>query len=127
MELPLSWAYVLAAIASLVEAVRTGQYVLLLGIPIAIGALFTVSFAPSGRLFLQTASRDPAIARPVRAIAGLVAKLSPLLPLLWPVAFLWLILTDHFVGAWLVDTYIVASNTIRWYRAEYLPSATHKP
>lgn len=121
MQLILSWGYVFAAIASAVVAVDTGEYRLLFGIPIAIGALSTVTFAPLARGLLETASQDTAIIRPIRGIAWLLVRFSFMLVFLWPVAFALLLFNGSFVGAWLIGTYIVSSNTIRWYRAAYLP------
>jgi hypothetical protein len=120
MRLFLSWAYALAAIASVVAALKTGQYGLFWGVPIAIGALFTVSFAPVARSVLLTAVRDTAVPAPLRAVARLLTRFSFALILLWPVSFTFLLFNDFLVGAWLVGTYIVASNTIRMYRAKYL-------
>ena len=122
MQLFLSWGYGLAAIASVVAALKTGQYSLLLGVPISLAALLVVvSLAPIARLILETASNDTAIPAPVRVIARFLTTFSFIVILLWPVTFCLLLFSDHFVGAWLVGTYVFASNTIRWYRAKYLP------
>ena len=121
MQLFLSWGYGLAAIASAVAALKTGQYSLLLGIPISLAALLIVSLAPIARNVLETASNDAAIPAPVRVIARFLTTCSFTVILLWPITFCVLLFSDHFVGAWLVGTYVFASNTIRWYRAKYLP------
>jgi len=121
MKLLLSWGYVLAAIASAAAAIKTGDYILLLGIPIAFSALFIVGFAPVARTILDTASKDIAIFRLFRAIAWVLVRFAWLMVLIWLLAFAALLFSDHFDGAWLVGTYIVASNTIRWYNAAYLP------
>lgn len=122
MKLILSWGYALAVIASLVAAFKTNHYSLLLGIPIAFSALFIVSLGPVARTLLDTASKDAAIFPPIRATAWLTARLSRWFFLISLIAFAVLLNSDHFVGAWLVGTYIVASNTIRWFQAAYLPS-----
>jgi len=121
MQLFLSWGYGIAAIASVVAALKTGQYSLLLGVPISLAALLIVSLSPIARSVLETASNDAAIPAPVRVIARFLAAFSFAVILIWPVTFCVLLFTDHFVGAWLVGTYVFASNTIRWYRAKYLP------
>jgi hypothetical protein len=121
MKLILSWGYVLAAIASGAAAIKTGDYRLLLGIPIAFSALFTVGLGPVARTILDTASKDAAIPRPLRAIAWVLVRFAWTIVLIWSLIFGALLFSDHFVGAWLVGTYIVASNTVRWYRAAYLP------
>ncbi|MGC1677871.1 MAG: hypothetical protein WA740_10080 [Candidatus Binataceae bacterium] len=117
----LSWGYVLAAIASGAAAIKTGDYRLLLGIPIAFCALFIVGFGHVVRTILDTASKDAAIPRGLRAIAWVLVRFAWTTILIWPLAFGALLFSDHFVGAWLVGTYIVASNTVRWYQAAYLP------
>jgi uncharacterized membrane protein YccF (DUF307 family) len=61
MQLFLSWVYWLAAIASAVAALRTRQYILLLGVPVAVAALPIVSLAPIARNLLETPSNDAAI------------------------------------------------------------------
>jgi hypothetical protein len=120
MKLFLSWGYVLAAIVSAVAAFKTGQYGLLWGVPISFAALPIVSLAPIARNILDTASLDAAIPAPVRAIARLLTRFSFAVILLWPAIYCVLLFTDHSVGAWLVGTYVVASNTLRWYRAKYI-------
>jgi hypothetical protein len=121
MELILSWGYVLAAVASAAAAIKTGQYILLFGIPIAVGSLFTVGAGPLVSTLLYTASKDLAIPRPIRATAWLLVRFSWTIVPLWSLAFVFLLFGNHFVGAWLVGTYIFASSSIRWYRAAYLP------
>jgi hypothetical protein len=125
MEFILSWGYVLAALASAVAAIKTGDYALLFGVPIAFSALFTVGFAPVVRTVLDAASTDPAFVRPIRAIAWLLRRLAWMIFLIWLLAFVALLFSEHFVRAWLVGTYIVASNTTRWHRAAYLPPHTY--
>ncbi len=122
MELLLSWGYALAAIASLMAALKTGQYSLLLGIPISVAALLIVSMASIVRNVLETASKDAAVPAPIRLIARFLTTFSFALVILWPVTLCVLLFSNHFVGAWLVGTYVFASNTIRWYRVKYLPS-----
>jgi hypothetical protein len=121
MKLILSWGYVLAAIASGAAAIKTDDYRLLLGIPIAFSALFTVGFGSIARTILDTASKDPAIPSPLRAIAWVLVRFAWTIVLIWSLIFGALLFSDHFVAAWLVGTYIVASNTVRWYQAAYLP------
>jgi hypothetical protein len=121
MQLILSWGFVLAALASAVAAIKTGDYRLLLGIPIAFGALLTVGAAPLVRTILDTASKDPAVPRPFRTIAWVLVRFAWMIILVWSMAFVALLFSDHFVEAWLVGIYIVASNTLRWYQAKYLP------
>lgn len=121
MKLILSWGYLLAAIASGAAAIETGDYRLLVGIPIAFGALFTTGLGPVARTILDSASKDAAIPRPLRAIASVLVRFAWTIVLIWPLFFGLLLFSDHFVGAWLVGTYIIASNAVRWYQAAYLP------
>jgi hypothetical protein len=121
MQLLLSWGYWLAAIASAVAALRTHQYILLLGVPIALAALPIVSLAPIARNLLNTASNDAAIPAAFRLLASLLVRYSFVVIILLPITFAVLLFGDHFVGAWLVGAYTFASNTIRLYRAKYLP------
>jgi hypothetical protein len=120
-QLFLSWGYVLAAIASVAAAFETGHYNLLWGIPISLAALPIVSLAPIARNVLETATKDAAIPAPVRLIARFLTNFSFAVTLPWLGILGVLSLTDHSVGAWLVGTYVFASNTIRLYRTRYLP------
>jgi hypothetical protein len=120
-KLFLSWGYVLAATASVAAAFETGHYSLLWGIPISLAALPIVGLAPIARNVLETAAKDAAIPPPIRLIARFLTNFSFALTLLWLGTLGVLSLTDHSVGAWLVGTYVFASNTIRSYRAKYLP------
>jgi hypothetical protein len=120
MQLLLSWGYLLAAIASLVAALKTGQYVLLWGIVISIAALPIVIMAPIARNILETAVHDLALPVPVRIFARFMRMFSVIGILLWPIIFGILVFKNNFIGEWLVGTYIFASNTVRRYRAKWL-------
>ena len=87
MKLILSWGYVLAAIASGAAAISTGDYRLLLGIPIAFSAFFTVGFGPIARTILDTASKDAAIPRPLRAIAWVLVRFAWTIVVIWSIVF----------------------------------------
>jgi hypothetical protein len=115
----LTWVPLLACLASLIAAIASSEYWLLLGIPVAlVGFVFPMAGKLVRRL-VDTAARDPAIPFLLRMTARFIRALSNALlaMILWSALFIVLLFSKHDIGAWLAGTYIISANSIRWFRA----------
>ena len=116
----LSWVPLLAALASVVAAIRWKNGWMLLGMPAAVfGFVAGASSISLVRPLLFTAQRDPAISLPLRLMAWMLSVLfRPIVgAFLGPILFAWMLFTDRQAAAWIVASYVISVHSVRVFRA----------
>jgi hypothetical protein len=114
----LSWTPFLVALASVIAAIASKNFWMLIGIPAAVIA-FVVGASPISLVRPILLTAKDAFPLPLKLAVGMLLVLfSPVVgAFLGPILFAWMLFTDRPAAAWIVASYILSVHAMRVFRA----------